>query len=167
MGLFKFVFYPILFMGGTTYCAFSLGSRQLSLAARNTGRSLGMGYNYFKVGLRFFTPETETANQIVNQYRKGSQQAHAFTREFKSSIVSQKAQLEKIVPEFGQDPIKELNEILQNPLKEFNDTDQDKKDNLNNKKNGSQLLLQMEQQRREIVARKFKKRSEEEQYLKF
>ena len=73
MGLLKFFLYPIAFLGGATYFAFSLGPRQLTLAARNTGRSLGMGFNYFKLTLRFFTPEAETANQIVNQYRKSSQ----------------------------------------------------------------------------------------------
>ena len=73
MGLIKFFIYPILLFGSATYCAFSLGPKALPLASRNAGRSIGMGYNYFKVTLKFFTPEAEHANQIVNQYRKGSQ----------------------------------------------------------------------------------------------
>jgi hypothetical protein len=43
--------YPFLFTGGATYMAFRLGG-ELPIAARNAGRSLGMGYNYFKVTLR-------------------------------------------------------------------------------------------------------------------
>merc|ERR1712210_367329 len=90
MGLLKIIAIPIMFLCSTTYCAFSLGPR-LPLASRNAGRAIGMGYNYFKLTLRFFTPEAEQANQIVNQYRKGSQQAHAFTREFKASLLTQRA----------------------------------------------------------------------------
>lgn len=62
MGLFKFILYPVLFLGGATYSAFSLGPQRLPLASRNAGRAIGMGYNYFKVTLRFFTPEAEQAN---------------------------------------------------------------------------------------------------------
>ena len=107
MGLFRLILYPLLFTGSATYFAFSLGS-QLPVAARNAGRALGMGFNYFKIALKFFTPSSEDANKIVSQYRKGSQQAHAFTREFKASILTQKSQLKKIVPEFGEDPFKGL-----------------------------------------------------------
>ena len=85
-----------------------------------------MGYNYFKVTLRFFTPEAEHANQIVNQYRKGSQQAHAFTREFKASLLTQRAQLQKAVPELGKDPLEEFKEILNDPLGE---NDKEKSEN--------------------------------------
>ena len=72
MGLIKLIVYPLFFLGGASYCAFSLGPKRLPIASRNAGRAIGMGYNYFKVTLRFFTPEAEHANQIVNQYRKGS-----------------------------------------------------------------------------------------------
>ena len=43
--------YPVLFTSGATYYAFKLGN-ELPIAARNAGRSLGMGYNYFKITLR-------------------------------------------------------------------------------------------------------------------
>ena len=72
-----------------------------------------MSFNYFKVALKFFTPSSDEANRIVAHYRKGSQQAHAFTREFRSSLQSQQSQLKKIVPEFGQDPFKELDDVWQ------------------------------------------------------
>ncbi len=55
MGVITFIlaklFYPVLFTGSATYCAFRLGS-ELPLAARRAGQSIGMGYNYFKVTLR-------------------------------------------------------------------------------------------------------------------
>ena len=55
MGIISYIIgkliYPILFTGGATYYAFRLGS-ELPIAARNAGRSIGMGYNYFKVTLR-------------------------------------------------------------------------------------------------------------------
>ncbi len=50
----RFVLYPLAFLGAASYCAFSLGAR-LPLAARRTGQSLGMGFNYFKAGLRILT----------------------------------------------------------------------------------------------------------------
>ena len=43
--------YPILLTSSATYFAFRLGP-QLPLAARQAGRFLGMGYNYFKVTIR-------------------------------------------------------------------------------------------------------------------
>lgn len=55
MGLFSYILgkliYPVLFTGSATYFAFRLGG-ELPIAARNAGRSIGMGYNYFKVTLR-------------------------------------------------------------------------------------------------------------------
>ena len=47
--------YPLLFTGGATVFAFRLGS-ELPIAARRAGRSIGMGYNYFKVTLRVRSP---------------------------------------------------------------------------------------------------------------
>lgn len=61
MGLVKILLYPLLFTGAATYYAFQLGSH-LPIASRNAGRSLGMGFNYFKVALKFFTPTSEQAN---------------------------------------------------------------------------------------------------------
>ena len=87
MGIFKFFLYPLLFIGSSSYIAFSLGPK-LPIASRNAGQAIGMGYNYFKVTLKYFTPEAKEANNIVSQYRKGSQQAHAFTREFKQSLLT-------------------------------------------------------------------------------
>lgn len=57
MGVITFIIgkliYPVLFTGGATIFAFRLGS-ELPIAARKAGRSLGMGYNYFKVTLRVY-----------------------------------------------------------------------------------------------------------------
>ena len=91
------------------------------MVSSHAGRAIGMGFNYFKVMLKVMTPNAEEANQIVAQYRKGSQQAHAFSREFKSSLRTQKSALKKIIPEFGEDPLKNLRDIqdiLEDPLGE-------------------------------------------------
>ena len=86
MALLKYLFISVFTTGSATYFAFSLGPSKLPLVSRNAGRAIGMGFNYFKVMLKIMTPTADEANQIVTQYRKGSQQAHAFTREFKSSL---------------------------------------------------------------------------------
>lgn len=52
------IFYPVLFTSGATYWAFSLG-QNLPIAARRAGRFVGMQYNYLKVTLRFFSPDTK------------------------------------------------------------------------------------------------------------
>ena len=62
MGLLKIIAVPFMLLGSASYCAFSLGSKKLPIASRNAGRAIGMGYNYFKLTLRFFTPEAEQAN---------------------------------------------------------------------------------------------------------
>lgn len=55
MGVILYIFgkliYPVLFTSGATYFAFRLGN-ELPIAARRAGRSIGMGYNYFKVTLK-------------------------------------------------------------------------------------------------------------------
>ena len=84
--LYKLMF-PVAFTGAATYYAFKLGPK-IAISSRNAGRSLGMGYNYFKVLLAVFTPKAEQANLIIGEFRKGSQQAHAVLREFKFNVSS-------------------------------------------------------------------------------
>ena len=62
---FLYLFTIFIFFTSATYYAFALGS-QLPVASRNAGRALGMGFNYFKVALKFFTPQSEEANKIVS-----------------------------------------------------------------------------------------------------
>ena len=75
MGLFTWflgkLIYPLFFTGSATFFAFRLG-QELPLAALNAGHSLGMWYNYFKVTVRFFTPDSKQANDIISQFRKTS-----------------------------------------------------------------------------------------------
>jgi Sec-independent protein translocase protein TatA len=111
MALFKYFFIWSAVSSSATYMAFSLGPSKLPLVSRNAGRTIGMWFNYFKVMIRVITPEADEANIILSQYRKGSQQAHAFTREFKSSLQTQKSALKKIIPELGEDPLKKLRDI--------------------------------------------------------
>ena len=112
MGLITWVLgkmvYPVLISGSATYCAFRLGN-QLPIASRKAGQWVGMQYNYLKVTLRFFSPDQDQTNQIIREFRQGSQQAHAFTREVRHSILSQKKTLEGYVPEINIDPLKDFN----------------------------------------------------------
>lgn len=64
---------------------------------------------------------------------------------------SQKQQLKKIVPEFGEDPFKELDDVWQDTFGE----EQTKKVDKNA---GSLLLQQMHKQRREMIVQKLEKR---------
>ena len=156
--------YPVLFTGSSTYWAFKLGS-ELPVASRKAGHWIGMQYNYFKVTLRFFSPDATQANAIISDFRRGSQQAHAFTREVKTSILLQKETLEQMVPELGIDPLKEFNQMLElenNP--ELKAKKQNKGDH---KSNGAQEMLEIEEQRRSYIRTKLKKRKEEEHYLKY
>jgi hypothetical protein len=43
--------YPLMFFGGASVFAFRLGP-ELAIASRRAGRSMGMGYNYFKITLK-------------------------------------------------------------------------------------------------------------------
>ncbi|CDW72375.1 UNKNOWN [Stylonychia lemnae] len=177
MGVLTYIFgkliYPVLFTSGATIFAFRLGN-ELPIAARRAGQSIGMSYNYFKVTLKFFTPESKQANEIISQFRRTSQQAHAFTREFKHNLSKEKKNLQKYVPELGIDPLKpnEIRFILktQGEDEENQDKveDQDKKQQSPQKQvNGSVIMQEMMKDRRELIEFKHKKRMEEEHYLKF
>ena len=65
MGLITWVLgkliYPFLFTGGASYWAFKLGN-DLPIASRNAGRWLGMKYNYLKVTIKFFSPDSAQSN---------------------------------------------------------------------------------------------------------
>ena len=169
MGLITWVIgkmvYPVIFTGSATYCAFRLGS-QLPIASRNAGHWVGMQYNYMKVTLRFFSPDKDQTNQIIKQYRQGSQQAHAFTREVKQSVMSQKAELEKLVPEIGTDPLAEFNQMLSvdDPLSQKKKGEEKVQKSA---QNGSVDLLEMHKSRRTYISEKLEKRKSEEHYLKY
>lgn len=74
MGFIK-TFLIILFPGGATaaYFAFRLGP-ELPIACRNLGRTIGMGYNYFKVILKVLAPETQAPAEMIDVIRKTNQQ---------------------------------------------------------------------------------------------
>jgi hypothetical protein len=111
MGILSYLFakliYPFLFTGGATWTAFRLGA-ELPVASRMAGRSMGMGYNYFKLMVKFVTPESEQANRVISSFRKGSQQAHAFTRELKHHMNKSSRELREKLPELDFDPLSGL-----------------------------------------------------------
>lgn len=56
------------------YSAFRLG-KQLPVASRFMGNYIGLGYVYFKVGLKTLRPAHDLGVEIVDIVRKTSQQA--------------------------------------------------------------------------------------------
>ena len=66
-------------------------------------------------------------------------------------MYGQKGQLQKIVPEFGQDPFKELENLLEGPEEEQGQKRVDRN-------SGSLLLKEMYGARRETIRRKLEKR---------
>eukprot|EP00347_Sterkiella_histriomuscorum_P006161 403353834 len=178
MGVILFIFgkliYPVLFTSGATYFAFRLGN-ELPIAARRAGRSIGMSYNYFKITLKFFTPESKQATEIISQFRRTSQQAHAFTREFRHNLSKEKKTLRRLVPELGIDPLKP-NEIrfIIGKSDENEELDQQSQKNTTsagqnvNKRevSGSTIMNDMLSERRQLIEMKHQKRMEEEHYLK-
>jgi hypothetical protein len=63
------------------------------------------------------------------------------------------------VPQFGEDPLKELDDVWKDPF-----GDEQKKSDA--KHQGSLLLLDMHRQRRELICKKLEKRKQEEHFLK-
>ena len=57
-----------------------------------------MGYNYFKVVLKYAMPDSKTAREMVSSIRKTHQQAHAFSREVRKNIQDTKPLLHQAIP---------------------------------------------------------------------
>lgn len=93
----------------------------------------------------------------MSQFRKTSQQAHAFTREFRHSIAKERKQFQKIVPEFGIDPL----------LERGKEETEGKKSEVHKNLTGTLIIQGIAKERRELIERKHAKRVEEEHFLKF
>lgn len=79
MGIFKvfaFITLPAAFM---TYSAFSLG-KQLPRASKIFGNYIGLGYLYFKSGLKILKPEDHLSYEMIDVARRASQQSQALRR---------------------------------------------------------------------------------------
>ena len=81
------LFWPMLLTSSMTYCAFRLGPTGLPAASRKAGRFIGMQYNYLKLTISYFSPPADQANRLISEYRRGTQQGHAFTREVRQSLL--------------------------------------------------------------------------------
>lgn len=126
---------PIAMTGAASVYAFRLGP-ELNVAARRAGQSFGMGYNYFKVILKFVTPESEQANKIISEFRRGSQQAHAILREVKFNTQQTADQFDKLIPGFTDG--------IDDPDKLREEQEAEKmKDAANKQPTGSQLVHNM------------------------
>ncbi len=70
MGFIKTLFIiTVPISGSLTLLAFRLG-KELPVACRQMGQSVGMGYNYFKVILRFMAPrDNHQSAKLFDVYR--------------------------------------------------------------------------------------------------
>lgn len=104
MGFFKTLFIILIpGIGGCSYFAFRLGS-ELPLAARNTGRHIGMMYNYMKILLKHITPQSNATVDLVRKMRQTGQQAFAFSNEVKWNLLDTKPLIKQALPELSEDP---------------------------------------------------------------
>ena len=76
----------------------------MPVATRNTGRAIGMIFHYFKTLIKHLKPPTNDAGEVVKIFRSITQQSQAFTREFQSNLIKNKAQLSEIIPSLKIDP---------------------------------------------------------------
>lgn len=99
MGLIKNIL--IMFLPGTafaTFFAFKLGP-ELPKASRRLGRSIGMGYNYFKVILKLMAPQTEIPAEMMDIVRKTNQQITSLNRELRANIIKAKQDVSNLLPD--------------------------------------------------------------------
>mmetsp|Transcript_5236 Transcript_5236/g.5999 ORF Transcript_5236/g.5999 Transcript_5236/m.5999 type:complete len:113 (-) Transcript_5236:17-355(-) len=111
-----------------------------------------MSYNYFKVLLKVFTPKVDQANKIIGEFRKGSQQAHAVLREFKSDVQQTAPEINKLVDGFTED--------IKDPEEET------KKKDKNQILSGSSLVHKSMIERKYLIDRKLRKKNNDDQFYK-
>lgn len=104
MGFFKTLFIILVpGIGGCSYFAFRLGS-ELPIAARHTGRQIGMMYNYMKILLKHITPRSNATVDLVRKMRQTGQQAFAFSNEVKWNLLDTKPLIKQALPDLSEDP---------------------------------------------------------------
>ena len=73
MGLFKIIAITFVPVAASLVSAIRLG-KNLPVASRQLGNTIGMGYIYFKVLIRNLRPKNEIGMELLNIARKASQQ---------------------------------------------------------------------------------------------
>ena len=87
------------------------------MICRRTGRNFGMLYNYFKLLVFHLKPKERQSNEVVQMLRNINQQSHAFTRELQSNFLSEKKNLQEILPSMKIKPFENVGLQIDEPLK--------------------------------------------------
>lgn len=85
MGVFKVLIIVTIPAAYMTYSAFALG-KQLPRASRLFGNYIGLGYLYFKSGLKALKPEDQLSYEMIEMARRASQQSQALKRELRNTM---------------------------------------------------------------------------------
>lgn len=149
MGFFSYLFYVVIpTIGFGTVVSFRLGS-ELPKAARRTGRSIGMGYNYLKIVLKHVTPRSTHGVDLVRKFRQTGQQAFAFSNEVKWNLLDAKPLIKEALPGLTEDPFEKFGLKQATPLP------------LSPSGNMNKILLSVLNEKKEIIAKKQAKVVEE------
>ena len=150
MGLFTYIFGVVIpVIGFSTVISFRLGS-ELPKAARRTGRSIGMGYNYLKILIKHLTPRSTHGVDLVRRFRQTGQQAFAFSNEVKWNLLDAKPLIKDALPGLTEDPFDKFGLKSAQPAKKTDTGDLNK------------ILLDVLEQRRNIIDKKNTKAIEED-----
>lgn len=156
MGFFSFVFFGIVpAIGCCTVISFRLG-QELPRASKSAGQAIGMGYNYLKIVLKHLTPQSDHGVDLVRKARRAGQQAFAFSNEVKLNLVEASPLVHKALPGLTEDPFTKFGLLpASNPQVKAANAE------LN------QVLMQVFQERAEIVRKKQEKKAEADVLSKF
>jgi hypothetical protein len=152
MGFVHFVFFVIApSIGVCTFLSLRLG-QELPKASRNTGRAIGMGYNYMKIFLKHMTPRSSHGVELVRKMRQTGQQAFAFSNEVKMNMLATGSLVQQALPGITEDPFHKFGLIHQ------------EKQKIPESHELNSVLLGVLQERSSIINKK-KQREKEEQTL--
>ncbi len=90
---------------------------KLLISSRQTGRSFGMAYNYFKIILFNLKPKATQSSELVRMIRGINQQSHAFTRELQTNLLSSKRELSEMIPGMKVNPFENIGLKNEDPIK--------------------------------------------------
>ena len=149
MGILSYIFYVIVpTITFSTVVSFRLG-QELPKAARRTGRSIGMGYNYLKIILKHITPRSSHGVDLVRKIRQTGQQAFAFSNEVKWNLLDTKPLINQALPGLTEDPFEKFG------LKP------EKKIPIEHQENLNKIISQVLEERKKILDKKKTRENEE------
>ncbi|CAG9313512.1 unnamed protein product [Blepharisma stoltei] len=145
------VFVPLVSF--STYITFRQGNK-LPQITRQTGRSIGMGYNYLRIVIKHMTPKSNESIEVIRKMRQVGQQAFAFSNEVKWNLLETKPLIKEAFPNLTEDPFNKFG--LRGEIK----GEEEKKPNP--AASTSNLIAETFNQRSQLIKKKKQKALEEE-----